>query len=85
MNRGSLDAILLQLFGEPIRAVFGAREDEHLRPVPILNEMGQQRALLILRDRIHKLLHRIDGGIAPSNLDLHRIVQQALRQPPDVI
>src|SRR5687767_679949 len=33
VDRGAADAVLLELFREPVRAVLGAREDEHLLPL----------------------------------------------------
>ena len=37
------DAVLVELLGEPVGAVLGAGEDQHLVPVVVLDQLGQQR------------------------------------------
>jgi hypothetical protein len=48
------DAILVQLQGELVRAVLGAREDEHLIPILRFDEVGQELALPVAIDRMHR-------------------------------
>ena len=78
VNGGGADAVLRKLLAEPIRAMFGAREDEHLPPILRRNQMGKQFALAGAVNRMHDLLNDLDGGIARGNFNQHRRIQQAV-------
>jgi len=55
MQRSSANALLLQLASDPVRAVFGAGEDQHHVQHGIAQEMQQQVQLRIVRHFIDKL------------------------------
>ena len=47
VDGGRLDAVVLELLGEPVGAVLGAREDERLVDPAGLDQMAQQLALAL--------------------------------------
>ena len=53
---GGGNAVRIQFFREPVRAVFGAGEHQHLLPVVVLDQVGEQVALQLLRHQMDALL-----------------------------
>src|SRR5262249_33986366 len=49
------DPIPLEEVGEPVRAVLRPREDENALQVTALQQLEEQSALELLRDRVHRL------------------------------
>jgi hypothetical protein len=79
------DTLLQQVLDEAVRAVLHAREDQHLVPVVLLDEVRQQVLLHLAADRVD-LLARCSGGlVAPRDLDQHRLVQQAVGDVLDLV
>ena len=64
--------------------MFGARENQHLRPVAFADQLRQQGTLTILADEINALFDRVDRSVATRDFDFHRLTQQRLRKTPDV-
>jgi len=60
--------------------MLGAREDEHLLPFVAADEMGEQVALAVFRDEMHRLLHELGRCIAARDFHLGGIVQQSVRE-----
>ena len=70
---------------QAVRTVLGAREYQHLLPVAAFHQMREQRALAILRHRMHPLRHQFRFRIAPRDFDQNGIVQNAIRQFANII
>ncbi len=77
--------IARQLFRQAVCSVLGAREHQHLAPVLRADQERQQLALALAIHRVHDLCDQFAGGIALCDLDLCRIVQQAVGQLPDLV
>ncbi len=76
---------LLELLGQLVRAVLGAREHQHLLPVVAADQPRQQLALAIAIDRMDLLAHGVDGRVARRDLDQTRPVEQAIREALDLV
>ena len=85
VDRGGADAGALELLREPVGAVLGARENQHLAPLALLNQVHQQMPLLLLLHPVRALLDELDGGVARGNLNRQRIVQQALGERANIV
>ena len=83
VDRSSADAILAQLFRQAVGAMLGAGEHQHLPPLPVTDQPGQQFALARLVHRVNALRYPLGGGVALRHLDLGRVVQQAVGQLTD--
>ncbi len=75
----------LELLGEAIRAVLGAREDEHLLPVVRLDEVREQGALAVVSHRVRDLVDELRGRVAPRHFDRHRIVHERAGQRANLL
>ena len=64
MDRRRLNAGALELLSQAIRAVLGARENEHLRPASLADQMCEQMALVVFLYAIGALFHELDGRVA---------------------
>ena len=84
VDRGSREAILLELFCEAVRTMLGAREDQHLAPVVRTDEVAEQFPLAALVDRVDNLVDALCRGVAFCDLDQFRMVQQPVRQILDL-
>ena len=77
VDGGRGDAVPLELLGEPVRAVLGAREDERLVDAAGLDEVAEQLALALAVDAVDDLLDELGGGVARRDLDRGRLVEEA--------
>ncbi|MCY1403226.1 hypothetical protein D9M71_183960 [compost metagenome] len=84
VDRGSRQAVLGQVLGQAVGAVFGAGEHQHLFPGAEGDQMRQQNALLYRRHAEHALLDTLDGGVRRRDLDAFRVVQQLVGEVGDV-
>ena len=62
-----------------------AREDQHLVPVALLDQVREQLLLLVARDRMNALRDQLDGRVAARHLDQRRRVQQTIGQRLDLV
>ena len=62
-----------------------AREDQHLVPVVLLDQVDQQVLLHLAADRVHLLRDQLGGLVAARDLDQHRRVQQAVGERLDLV
>ena len=85
MDRSGADAGALQLLGQAIGTVLGAGEDQHLEPVAILDQVGQQVPLVVLWHLVDGLVHAISGRVAHRHFHRDRVVQHAVGELPDVV
>jgi hypothetical protein len=60
---------LVEVFGELVGAVLGAGEHQHLEPLVLLDQEGEQFALHLLRAQVHRLGDQLGGGVAAGHLD----------------
>jgi hypothetical protein len=77
VDRGGLDAVVLQLLGKAIRAVLGAAEDEHLLPVARLHQVREELALPVLVHRVRDLPDQLDRHVAPRDFDRDGVLHEA--------
>ena len=84
MNRRRRQAIGFELRRKAIRAVLGAREDQHLLPVAGADLVRQELPLALAIDRVDDLADAGGRFAVHRDLDLGRPVQQACRELPDV-
>jgi hypothetical protein len=85
VDRRGANAILLQLFGEAVGAMFGACKYQHLAPVVAANEPGEQLAFAVTIHGVDRLRYTLDRCIAPRHLNADRFVQQGGSQGADLI
>ena len=65
--------------------MLGAGENEHLLPVVVADQTGQQFPFARFLHRVNQLLHSLNRIVASANLDRRRILQQTIRQLLDRI
>ncbi len=85
VNRGSRQAVLLQVLGQAVGAVLGTGEDQHLFPGALGDQVGEQGALVTGGDAEHALFDALDGGVRRGDLDALRIVQELAGEVGDVL
>ena len=85
VDRGGVDAVLLELVGEAVGAVLGLAEDEDLLPVVRLDQVREQVALALGIDEVRPLRDRFGRRVAARHLDRERVVQELRRKPADLV
>ena len=85
VDRGGLDAVALELLGEPVGAVLGPGEDERLVDPAGPDEVAEQLALALAVDRVDDLGHELGRRVARRDLDRGRVVEQPVGEPPDLV
>ena len=85
VDRERRDAVAVELLGELVGAVLGAREHEHLEPVLRLDEVRQELALAVAVDRMHLLGDDLDRRVAAGDLDHRRRVEQRVGERLDLV
>ena len=85
VDRRRLEAVLLELPGEPRGAVLGAHEAQHLPQVARGHDVRQQRALALRRDLVHALGNGLGGRVAARDLDQRRRVEQLVGELLDLV
>ena len=76
---------LLELKGQAVRAVLGAREDQRLVDPAGLDEVAQELALPLAIDRMDDLRHELGRGVARRDLDERRVVEEAVGEAADLV
>ena len=84
VNGQRSDAVLVQLFGQPVGTVLGAHKHQHLLPLVFLDQIREQFAFTVAIHRVHLLANDLDGGIAACHLDHRRRVEQAVGKRLDL-
>src|SRR4029079_13671995 len=82
---GTGQAVILELLREPVRTVLRTCEHEHLAPVPVADQVREERPLVPLLDVMHELLDAIRSRVRRSSLDARGIVENLAREPADVV
>ena len=85
VDRRGTNTGALELLREPVGAMLGARENQHLAPLTLLDQVHEQVPLVLLLHAIGALLDELDGCVARRDLNRQRIVQQALGERPDIV
>ena len=84
MNGGSDDAVFFKLLRQAVGGVLHAREDEHLFPLIVNDEIPKQFTLALFRNRIGFLLD--DGRfLVAGNFDVDRILQERVGELADFV
>ena len=68
-----------------VGAKLGAREHQHLAPVVLLDDVGQQGFFLLAAHGVHHLADALHRGVARSHLHGLRVFEQGLRQLANVV
>lgn len=77
VNRHRADAVFIQLLGKAVRAVLGAREHQHLKPVLRFDEVREQLAFTLAINSVNGLLNDFHRRISTLNFNGFWLVQQA--------
>ncbi len=76
---------LAEMLGQPVGAMLGTSEDQHLEPALGLDQMRQQVAFLLAIDPVDGLLDGFGGRVATCHLDQGRPVEQLVGQRLDLV
>ena len=85
VDRGGFDAVVLQLLGEPVGAVLGPAEHQHLLPVARLHQVREELAFAVLVDRVRDLGDELDRHIAPRDFNRYGVAHEARRERAHVL
>ncbi|MCG3189580.1 MAG: hypothetical protein LKCHEGNO_02048 [Burkholderiaceae bacterium] len=85
VDRHRGDVVAVEVLGELVGAVLGAREHQHLVPVALRDQVRQQLLLALAAHRVHLLRHQLGRRVASRHLDQRRLVQQPVGQRLDVV
>ncbi len=85
MDDRDVDAVPVELLGEPVGAVLGAGEDERLVDLSGEHEVAQELALALAVDRVDDLLDEVRGSVPFGDLDLRRAIEEPVRQASDLV
>ncbi len=85
VDRGRADAVMAELEGEAVGAVLGPGEDQGLVDPPGRDQVAQQLALALAVDHVDDVRHELGRRVARRDLDRRRMVEQAVREPPDLV
>ena len=80
MQGHGVDTVFGQEFGHVVGAELGAREDQNLAPVVLLDDVRQQRLFLAAPDRVDGLRDALYRGVAWGHLHALRVFQQRGRE-----
>jgi hypothetical protein len=80
VDRRGADAVAFELLRQAVGTVLGAREDQHLAPVPGEDQVREQLALAFAIDRVDDLRDQFGRHVASRDLDLDRRIEQAVGQ-----
>ncbi len=85
MQRDAADAVGFERAHQLVGAVLGPREDQHLLPAVLADEVGEELRLLVAVHRMDALRDRIDRRIARRHVDLTRLVEQLFGEEADLV
>ena len=85
MHRGRVDLVFKEFVHDAIRLDGGGREDEDLFQIPVLDQVAEQGAFLLLGNQIGELVDQIDFVHLSGDLDDLRIPQNHLLDPAQII
>ena len=79
------DAIFFKEFGHVVGAELGPRKNQHLAPVLLVDDVGQQRLFLTAAHRMDDLGDALHRGVARGDLYALRILEQAVGKLADLV
>ncbi len=85
VDRRGGDPVLVELLREAVGPVLGPGEDERLVDPAAGHEVAQQFALALTVDHVDDVRDELGRRIARRDLDRGRVVEQAVRQAPDLV
>ncbi len=85
VQRHGRHAVLGQVVGHVVGAELGAREDQYLAPVVLLDDVQQHLLLLGAAHRVDDLADALHRGVARRDLDALWVFQQAAGQLADLV
>ena len=85
VDRRGLEAVAVQLLGEPVRAVLGPGEDQDLTPVVRADHVGEKLALPASLDGVDDLLDQFGRDALARDLDLDRPLQKIVCETLDLL
>ena len=80
-----MDALAVELVGEPVRADARRDEHQHLLDVARLHEVHQKLALALARHRVNDVRDQLGGRVLRRDLHRDRVAQERLCERPDVV
>ena len=80
-----LDAVLGEVVGNIVGAKLGARKHQHLAPVVLIDDVHQHFFFLAAAHRVDDLRDALNSGVAGSDLNALRILQQRRGQVANFI
>ena len=84
MDRGALDAVLVQHLGHAVGAMLGAGEDDHSVEAVLLDEVHEELCLLLTAHRVDALLDELDRRVGGRHFDAHRVMKGRAHDAHDV-
>ncbi len=85
VDRRSRQAVLFEVLGQAVGAMFGTGEDQHLLPGALGDQVGEQGALVAGGNAENPLLDTLDRGVRRCDLDAFRVAQQLVGEVDDVL
>ncbi|OIQ72098.1 hypothetical protein GALL_462810 [mine drainage metagenome] len=85
MQRHGMNPVFAQKLGHIVGTEFGPGKHQHLAPVVLLNDVGQQGFLFTATHRMYQLGNALHGGVAWRDLHTLRIFQQGGREFADFV
>ena len=79
------DAVPVQPRRQPRRGELRAGEHEHLAPVALDDQVGEQLLLAVAVDRVDELADGLGGGAVAGDLDRLRVREDRAREALDVV
>ena len=85
MDRDGIEALAVEPGREAGRPDLRPGEDEELAQVALPDQVGEELLLAVAVDRVDELVDRVDRRVARRDLDLDRVVEDRLREAPDLV
>ena len=85
MQCHALNAVFGQEFSDVVGAKFGARENQHLAPIVLLDDVGQQGLLFAATYRVNGLGDALYRGVARRDLNALWVLQQFCGKVTDLV
>ena len=85
VNGRAAQPVLLQLLGQPVRAMLGSREHQRLGPAAFAHQMAQHCAFLRRLAVVHRMFDELGGRVARRDFDRERVAQERLRKRTNLV
>ena len=79
------NAVFVQKLGHMVGTKLGARKHQHLAPVVLVDDVGQQRLLFGAAHGVNGLLNALHRGVGRRDLNVLGVAQQAIGQLTNLV